>query len=232
MKERPILFSSQMVRALLAGTKTQTRRPMSLQPSEDTTVHVERFNQTVIDRHGDEQPGPEVFGAWWHDGESGLRCPYGQPGDRLWVRETWVDLHGTGIEATTGSVARCAYRADTPPGSYGDEKRKEYFLKWTPAIHMFRWASRITLEVTAVRVERLQDISEADARAEGLVPHRKGGWHVEQPPAGIEGTNHFGFKTARDAYRVLWEQINGADSWAANPFVWAISFRRIEIQSA
>ncbi|MCA3380198.1 MAG: hypothetical protein ING08_08135 [Roseomonas sp.] len=89
MTERPIPFSAEMVRAILDGRKTQTRRKMKVQPYADSIVTVKHYHSTVIDRHGDMQPGPEIFGALWGNGEYGLRCPYGAPGDLLWVREAW-----------------------------------------------------------------------------------------------------------------------------------------------
>lgn len=180
MTERPILFSAPMVRALLAGTKTQTRR--------------------VVKR-------PERY-------EGGLHnclhcCPYGEPGDRLWVRETWapqVDCEvsaqrWTKLQAQHGPMPLLHFAADNEPGPW--------ITKWRPSIHMPRWASRITLEVTEVRVERLQDISDADARAEGCVATSKWAPNV------------------RDDYAALWESINGAGSWAANPWVWVVAFRRV-----
>lgn len=214
MKERPILFSAPMVRALLDGSKTQTRRTMRFQPGDDTTVHVKHFHQTVIDRHGDEQPGPEVFGAWWNDGESGLRCPYGQPGDRLWVRETHAKIIGQ-----SGTWIETDYRATYTHGDrLGDLIGKE--KKWTSAIQMPRDASRILLEVTDVRVERLQDISEADAQAEGIVRQRDNGF-------GLADTTHYHSADPRMSYWSLWEAINGTRSVEANPWVWAVSFKRI-----
>jgi hypothetical protein len=205
MKERPILFSAPMVRALLDGTKTQTRRAMRVQPGDETTVTVEHFNQTVIDRHGDEQPGPEIFGAWWDDGESGLRCPYGAPGDRLWVREAFSGEHDydnghAGVPwppsawFTTDPIW---YWADGNP-EHGD------WTKPRPSIHMPRWASRINLEVTDVRAERLWDIRDADVQAEGC-----------------QGT--------KLTYAKLWESINGKGSWDANPWCWAVSFKVLPI---
>jgi hypothetical protein len=207
MKERPILFQGAMVRALLAGTKTQTRRAMRVQPGDETTVTVEHFNQTVIDRHGDEQPGPEVFGAWWDDGESGLRCPYGQPGDRLWVRETWAyHLH-----------AQASQRDEDGPWVYAADGRPALQVRlcdrWRPSIHMPRVACRLTLDVTRVRVERLQEISDEDALAEG----------VDRTNTSISGY-------AKERYRTLWDSINGVGSWDANPWVWAVSFKRMEAQ--
>ncbi len=141
-------------------------------------------------------------------------CPFGNAGDRLWVRETFMDLTGTGIEATTGKFEGFAYRADTPAGSYGDEVRKEYGLKWTPSLHMPRKACRILLEITAVRVERLNDISEEDAKAEGVAPSQ----HIITPPEALY----------RVGFLKLWQSIYGEESWNANPWVWAISFRRVK----
>lgn len=211
-KERGILFSAPMVRAVLAGTKTQTRRAMSLQPSEDTTVHVERFHQTVIDRRGEEQPGPEIFGAWWHDGESGLRCPYGQPGDRLWVREAWRTVAGA-----DDIPPRNLMNVESFTHYEADAAKPLHVGKLRPSMFMPRWASRITLEITDVRVDRLQDISDEDLAAEGI---------QELIDAGVD---HDG--TPRDTYRTLWDALNGCGSWAANPWVWAVSFRRVPATS-
>lgn len=195
-KERPILFSGPMVRALLDGSKTQTRRVVKRQPPADVaSIRVSHYHPTVIDRRGDEQPGAEIFGAYSDDGEWGSKFPYGEPGDRLWVRETFRDYteHELGL----------AYRADWP-----DENIKR---QWIPSIHMPRWASRISLEVTAVRVERLQDISRGDAMDEGCpFPNMATG---DDP---------------RTWFSDLWSQINGAASWDANPWVWVVEFKRIE----
>lgn len=207
MKERPILFSAPMVRAVLADTKTQTRRIAKPVRHPDLgnvyspgALALEHEPQHVIDR----------------------ACPYGQPGDRLWVRETWMDLRGTGIEI------RYAYCADTPRGSYGDDQRKCFGLKWRPSIHMPRSASRITLDITSVRLERLQDISEADAVAEGIEKQEDGiGW--KRGPISSDHPNtatRTAFPTL--AFQSLWECINGTDSWKTNPWVWAVEFKRLE----
>lgn len=231
MKERPILFSGAMVRALLAGTKTQTRRVVKPQPTH--------FNPVGVPRRVIPTGGPSDV----------IRCPYGQPGDRLWVRESGA-MHA--LLAPEDPLQPMLFRHDVPttanlgdywvqrtraPGaSYSTECTREQFLrhsgaKAVPSIHMPRWASRITLELTSVRVERLQDISEADAMAEGI---------VECPiPADDEGPRRIGYMvgpddgksglavTAVNAYRDLWESINGPDSWDANPWVWAIEFKRL-----
>lgn len=207
MKERPILFNTAMVRALLAGTKTQTRR--LVKPPRNRPAFV------LLD-HGN---------GWWpyqsDDGESELcddgmehpyTCPYGKPGDRLWVREAFSGPHC--MDATDECVA-------VRPSKWGEGSRIWYWADgnpthgdWTrprPSIHMPRWASRILLEVTAVRVERLQDISEADAMAEGV-----GALPIE--------TRH---ATPKADFQFLWESINGAGSWNANPFVWVVEFKRV-----
>ena len=207
MTDRPILFSGPMVRALLDGSKTQTRRVMRYQPDECASVTVERFHQTVVDRHGEEQPGPEVFGAWWAFGEHGCACPYGQPGDRLWVRESFwgCDLPGYGDQPCV------VYEDEWHGKEYRPAEPRPWARKFghIPGIHMPRDSSRINLEITGVRVERLQDISDADSLAEG----------VDRTNTSIPGY-------AKKRYHQLWESINGPGSWDANPWVWVVEFRR------
>lgn len=215
MTERPILFSAEMVRAILAGRKTQTRRKMKVQPYADSIVTVKHYHPTVIDRHGDMQPGPEIFGALWGNGEYGLRCPYGAPGDLLWVREgfavqpeLWADNRGPQpIHYTADLVVGFAGEPDT-------RQIEDYRSK--PSIHMPRWASRITLRITDVRVERVQDITEDDARAEGVAPV---GW--------IDETD-VGMSSYREGFARLWNRINGSGAWEANPWVWALSFEMVK----
>jgi hypothetical protein len=179
MTDRPILFSAEMVRAILDGRKTQTRRVMKVQPWPDALVTVEHYHPTVIDRHGDMQPGKEIFGAHWDDGEHGLRCPYGAPGDKLWVRETcWAEstFDGDGVRYPADHVWRIientqeASEAWCKLARYGGDAaldNETNIGKRVPSIHMPRWASRITLRITDIRAQRPQDISEDDARAEG-----------------------------------------------------------------
>jgi hypothetical protein len=211
MRERPILFSAPMVRALLDGSKSQTRRPV-----KNTGLYAidARF-------HGEEVAARELVGL-------ATQCPYGQPGDRLWVRETWANV-GTMDPGLT------VYRADYPacvPKEYQNVPPAES-ITWKPSIHMFRKASRITLEITGVRVERLQDISEADAVAEGVRISSQarrsdtcyGIYECQMP----DGKTHFN-DSSYDLYRILWEQINGREgptSWAANPWVWIVEFERV-----
>jgi hypothetical protein len=212
MTERPILFNAPMVRAILAGTKTQTRRVVKAAPEGWAPIGPEVFSPTVVDRHGDEQPGPDAYGAGNEDGSEWIRCPYGQPEDRLWVRETW---------ARDDEDGALMYRADLGRDMNADAWEQGRIegvprCRWRPSIHMPRWASRIALEITGVRVERLQDISDADAKAEGC-------------PGGHGAIKGYGYSaTSVEHYRTLWEQINGPGSWDANPWVWVVGFRRVE----
>ena len=221
MTDRPILFSAPMVQAILDGRKTQTRRAVKPQPAGEIRRGEPDFNHWIDTKYWERQNQKENRGI----GTRGFACTYGQPGDRLWVRETWMDLQGTGIEIVTGSRERYAYGADTPRGSYGDDQRKCYGLKWRPSIHMPRAASRITLEITSVRVERLQDISEADALAEGIdldaLAESQDRYDM------VADQNMTGRPTAVGACRGLWLSINGLESWEANPWVWAVSFKPI-----
>jgi hypothetical protein len=175
VKERPILFSGEMVRAILDGRKTQTRR--------------------VIKGVG---PDNWLKGASNHVVHAIDRCPYGKPGDRLWVRETWARYN---IDQESFDIA---YKA-TPPKDWPEDGR------WRPSIHMFRDYSRITLEIKSVRVERLQDISEEDSL-------RDGGWEYKNLPI-PESPFH--------SFELLWSKINGRQSWDQNSWVWVIEFERL-----
>lgn len=211
MRERPILFNAPMVRAILDGRKTQTRRAVRPQPRDP-------YNGTDLRSGGAARAlsGP---------------CPYGAPGDRLWVRETF-NL-GRPVENSEGVVDdELAWIGRLPK----EDPRKQVFMsKWRlgyaadgcegamrPSIHMPRWASRITLEVTCVRVERLQDITESDARAEGAA-------HRISPGGDLAGAFDFCETPInyRAHFRDLWDSINGPDAWNANPWVWVVQFRRV-----
>ena len=193
MKERPILFSAPMVRALLAGTKTQTRRVVKPQP-----VELPDFNRGGLSYN----VRGSVYRAW-NPAVMDPSCPYGRRGDRLWVREAWTQACHPPRPG-----AEVFYRAD---GEIAPE-----LGPWIPSIHMFRWASRITLEIVSVRVERLRDISEADAMAEGAEPYR-----LPVHPA-REALRHV------DGFSNLWESINGPGSWASNPWVWVVEFDLVQ----
>ena len=204
MKERPIIFSAPMVRAILAGTKTQTRRVVKLKPWQQ------------IEERDDGAPWP-----WMYDddraGDHWLPCPYGQAGDRLWVREAWRVVWSSDNEPPRelDAAYRFWYEADAPlQDGYG---------KLRPSIHMPRFASRITLEITSVRVERLQDITEADAIAEGVTPK----WEPGCSGRLMEAIGGFSFRPAASAYADLWESLHGPGSWDANPWVWVVEFKRI-----
>ena len=204
MNERPILFSGPMIRAILANTKTQTRRifkpdRMTWDANGRYTTHAMRGGELSITGSGPFKPS-----SWLH------YCPYGQPGgDRLYVRETWAAPHAYDHlpPRLIPQDARIHYAATEDRGG----------LLWRPSIHMPRWASRITLEVTGVRVEALQDIDMADALAEGISD--TGALILDS--AG----NEQGGPIAE--YAVLWEQINGQGSWDANPWVWVLDFKSL-----
>ena len=196
MKSRPILFSGPMVRALLDGSKTQTRR--TVKGSAGKNWHAGQVG--ILD------PGP----VHWNIGGIAIKCPYGQPGDTLWCRETFADTSQSGIHP---SDSGWVYRATDP--EWGTELEG---WKWKPSIFMPRDASRITLKITAIRCERLQEIGESDAWAEGVATTG-----VCYGKKILPSTS-----TGRERYKALWESINGPGSWDANPFVWAVSFRRVE----
>lgn len=192
-----------MVRAILDGRKTQTRRVVKVQPDPDwmfnlrTVINTEKNSIEFVD----------------DDYRYCVACPYGQPGDELWVRETWRPLCEFDPSPETGA----AYWADSHAGL----ERRNGDAKWRPSIHMPRWASRITLTVKAVRVERLQDISEADAIAEGVeLTQQSQGLYYKHP------SDQRMTAVASLAFQWLWESINGPDSWDANPWVWVVEFER------
>jgi hypothetical protein len=196
MSEKPILFSGPMIRAILAGEKTQTRRVLKSQPMVDCAVHKLEGNEVWFET--------AIFGG--HTMFTSRTLPY-RDGDLLWVREAWrklfchEELPCLDCQACRQAVA---YKADEPnPQNYtlsGGYRREEL---WRPSIHMPRWASRITLKVTAVKVERLRDIYEPDCLAEGTC--------------------------GRVAFRMLWDSINGKKHpWESNPWVVAVTFERVE----
>lgn len=197
MSEKPILFNTEMVQAILAGRKTQTRRVVKDCP--------DGF-EWVLKKPGDSlcYAGKLNGGSSQYWESSPYFCPYGRPGDTLWVRETWADN-------IPGCPNGITYRADHQDPN-GDGPANP--IKWRPSIFMPRWASRINLTITGVRVERLQDITEDDAKAEG----------IEQLGGGVGVLNHkYGMMTT--LYAELWNSINGKKHlWASNPWVWVIEF--------
>ncbi|MDL8123512.1 hypothetical protein QS768_22810 [Escherichia coli] len=187
MKERGMFFNDEMVRAILGGDKTQTRR-----------IVEEKFYGRAV--------AAELLAK---------HCPYGQPGDRIWVRETYR-VHGKATDVAT-LVYRASVRNSWTEQTHRvpvDVCNKPVSEKWTPSIHMPRWASRILLEITDVRVERLHDMSEADAKAEGATPAT----YKITPPEAVY----------RVGFGDIWRSIYGQDNWLSNPWVWVIEFKRIQ----
>lgn len=203
MKERGMIFNGEMVRAILDGRKTQTRRIMKVQPSDgflpthngyDLDLNAHWYTPGVVDKNGYLQPAKkDVFGV--ADENEGYACPFGAVGDRIWVRETFSPVPDHEEPAGCSAIL---YAADGN-GPYG---------KWVPSIHMPRWASRITLEITGVRVERLNSISDSDASKEGCCI------------ADMESGD-----CLSDVFARLWTSIYGDESWKVNPWVWVIEFK-------
>ncbi|HDU3985334.1 TPA: hypothetical protein RFM87_002705 [Klebsiella pneumoniae subsp. pneumoniae] len=194
ISERGMIFNAEMVRALLDGRKTQTRRII-----KDCTVGRDPISKFI-------KIGKKFIGCYPEDVPELIRecCPYGVPGDRIWVRETWA-------EAGASAPDLKLYRANYPehvPSIYENVPPAEE-IRWTPSIHMPRTASRILLEITDVRVERLRSMSQDDARAKGVIA--------------ASGPMEAGL-----AFRELWDSIYGEESWKANPWVWVIEFKRVE----
>lgn len=213
MADRPILFSGPMIRALLAGTKTQTRRTLKFQPAPG--ISIVRKTIRPLDAapyHAFERRS--VYGNY--AGELDIRI---KRGDRLWVRETWQGLTFGDFRPTKHEPCEVRYAA-TDPCADLDAEARGYL--WRPSIFMPRFASRLTLAVIDVRVERLHDISHEDALAEGIVQLDRKAWIGGGPLYGLhEGEGH---DTATGAYNRLWRDINGDGSWAANPWVVVYDF--------
>jgi len=204
MKERPIIFNGDMVRAILSGRKSQTRRVIA-NVGADNCIPLQKQTKTKDGIYTYVMDAP-MYGL----------CPFGQVGDRLWVRETFAGhyLDDDQIQDIKDGRCKakdlCEYRSD-----YGDDA--DCADGWTPSIHMPRWASRILLEITAVRVERLNDISESDARAEGYPVGRE-----------VDGGAHDPWLWFRD----LWDGIYPDNTFKVNPWVWVIEFKCVEVRDA
>lgn len=213
MNEKPILFSGEMVRAILEGRKTQTRRVVKPQPHKDANVCLLRDG--VLQTYEDRASGRRHI---FEEGQ-GVKCPYGRPGDLLWVRETWATTE------VWDNVKPSNLPIKGVPIWYCDDDFDEY--KKRPSIFMPRWASRITLRVTDVRVERIQDISEADAVAEGLESFTYNyGRNVSTARMYRVSGDEGGYPTAREAFENLWDSINARRGygWDVNPWVWVVTF--------
>jgi len=205
MKERPIIFKGWSVRAILAGRKTMTRRVVrGVVQTHDLLKNID--DRAIIGVRADD--GSLVHG-------SNVKCPYGVPGDRLWVRETWS------IDGGGASGYWVVYRAniDASPVIIGrDDECQRLFDyqrgEWRPSIHMPRWASRILLEITDIRVERVRDISHEDSIAEGM---------------SLDKLNNYGTGSiARDAFAETWDSIHGPGAFERNDWVWVISFAHVK----
>ena len=194
-RERPIIFSGPMVRAILEDRKTQTRRVIKPQPT-----HFHDFGNGRLPCKSDMTKTPSCADE--------IPCPYGQPRDRLWVRETWKPHIQTSIHST--AIYKADYALSGGPGP------------WKPSIFMPRWASRLTLEIAGIRVERVQEITEKDAVAEGIIVQPG---HLWWPLGSKEPMKQY---THRQAFSALWDSINAKRGfgWDKNPWVWVIEFRK------
>ena len=223
MKERGMIFNGEMVRAILDGRKTQTRRPI-------------KWKQTRFTEIGEREDGSKW--PWSEDAEHACDfwhpCPFGSVGDRIWVRETFqgplfdYDLMDNYCKDPTPfkKPEFCVYKADGVPAPEFYDADDELHCCWRPSIHMPRWASRILLEITNVRVERLNAISEEDAEAEGI--DMEALYDSQDCYDCIAGHNMTGRPTVTGAFKYLWESIYGEESWKANSWVWVIEFKRVE----
>jgi len=243
MKERPILFNADMVRAVLDGRKTQTRRIMTVQPES---------NQFGLLRITDSTKRSDIGKYHWAESNATgnhvrsklFACPFGAVGDRLWVKETWsvvshaFDDDGLMIDYVPDRPATTVHEKPFGRGYYSghaiyaadggftwgdDDGCVDGRSCWKPSIHMPRWASRITLEITGVRVERLQDISEEDALAEGVIPEPCD--HIRRSCEEIGCCGD----TEKGEFGALWKSIHGDDGWQVNPWVWVVEFKRVEV---
>ncbi|EMA2496978.1 MULTISPECIES: hypothetical protein [Enterobacteriaceae] len=226
MSERGMIFNAEMVRALLDGRKTQTRRPI-------------KWKQTRFTEIGEREDGSKW--PWSEDAEHACDfwhpCPFGAVGDRIWVREAFR------VHSRATDVATLVYKA-SERNSWTEQTRRVPVAvcnkpatpeKWTPSLHMPRWASRILLEITGVRVERLNAISPEDAESEGLERTNFTGFGDEpglpsypEPDVYFDPLKKQWKEYPPEAFAGLWESIYGEGSWKANPWVWVIEFKRVE----
>ena len=260
MSEYQIIFSTEMVSAILDGRKTQTRRVIKPQPVDEfgkicecKVLGPEFYSPVVVDRHGEEQPGKEIYGVYDEYGEWGVKSPYGSPGDLLYVRETWrpADRLIDGFERMKGGEYWIQYKAggavynvdwdtdkvdqdydaDSPEKLKGTFSIDPKFGRWLPSIHLPKNYSRLWLRVLDVRVERVRDITPKDASAEGC-----------SGLAGMVGintamlvTNTNSIEEAQDValiddFAYLWDSINAKRGygWKVNPWVWVIEFEKVQ----
>ncbi|WP_277561093.1 hypothetical protein [Acinetobacter beijerinckii] len=222
MKERPILFSTSMVKAILNGTKTQTRRVVNKAPTTEINhrlIALDNGWNWQVDQQG-------IVPTMHREIDNPMVCPFGQIGDRLWVRETFCYGRIDEFDAEHPEDRSLYVDQDASDKNYQRAVHKQWCLEnnvdieevvWKPSIHMPRWASRILLEITNIRVEPLKDISNEDAKAEGF--------DYSTHPSAIEMGYSIGAKTN---FRITWEQIYGQNEWNKNPWVWVVEFKVIQ----
>lgn len=224
IKEHPILFSTEMVKAILEGRKTVTRRIVDIHP--ELAKDVTKWGYSIFTPEGHISARTKQKTDTGHRyGEKFIKLKYGKPGDVLWVRETWAPFNGDcGIGCEYGChCPTYIYKAD-----YDDTE-----VIWKPSIHMPRSACRLRLEIVSITVERLQDITEEDAIKEGIEPDPLGpnsmDGGVVYPGLRFYNYADVGYRYVKplESFQSLWTKINGAESWNANPWVWKISFKRI-----
>ncbi|MDF2419207.1 hypothetical protein GWP85_17080 [Acinetobacter beijerinckii] len=243
MRELPILFNTAMVQAILKGSKTQTRRIVKPQPEvcdDDRGGHWWPSNvvQSMVHVEKELQDYEGFWGGLIDD------CnPFGAKGDRLWVRETWhvePDVEGWSMNDNEPCTGWIGYKAGgskkvTAPNfdavqrcfPKGEVDWDFVPNNWRPSIFMPRWACRLILEITNIRIERLNDISEVDAIAEGV---EQVAYQHQKFWKGYKNKERAYRDTAKDGFTSLWKEINGVDSWATNPWVWVIEFKVIEVK--
>lgn len=229
MKERPIVFSGSMVRAILNGTKTQARPLIKPQPRLGLLGNGQQIGNGQLvwePKKGRVIPFTDTCMFQIFD-----CCPYGTKNDRLWVRETWRPL--------TTHMSECVDQNDIGYRASVTDDFEDGLFDWKPSIHMPRWASRITLEITDIRVERLQSISEDDAKAEGVermiasqarFGSRAAGLLLYRDYEDSRSVWQRGFESPIPAFRTLWNSINNdrGYGWDSNPWTWVIEFKRVE----
>jgi hypothetical protein len=214
VKERGWPAHAHEIRAILDGRQSQFRRALSFQPNPEFTDFAgpEMYAPTEVDSEGEEYPGEEVFGIYCKDGQWGLPCPFGKPGDRLWVRETFGQMRWDCLTSRRPAEVRTVYKAGPHPFDKDVPHGWQKENRWRPSVQMPRRASRITLEMTDVRVERLHDMTDADAEAEGAEAS------VLSPPYRF-----------RSSFHVLWDSINikHGFGWDKNPWTRVVAFKRV-----
>lgn len=220
VKERPILFSTPMIKAILEGRKTVTRRIVDI--DHELANDVSKWGYSIFTPEGHISARTKQKTETGHRyGEKFIKLKYGKPGDVLWVRETWSKIHYEGVDENPTYIFKADWTGDAVKGI------------WKPSIHMPRVACRLRLEIVSITVERLQDITEEDAIKEGIEPDPLGpnsmDGGVVYPGLRFYNYADVGYRYVKplESFQSLWTKINGAESWNANPWVWRLSFRKL-----